>query len=269
MLHLTNTLDAMIKNNIVPIINENDALAVEEIKVGDNDTLAALVAPMINADLLVLFSDIDGLYDKNPKLYNDARLIRVVDEINCDILKMGQDSSTTVGTGGMKTKLSAAVIATSCQCDMVICNSSNIVNLFKLANGNSIGTLFKGYKRGIKSREHWIIFNALPHGSIIVDKGVKAALEMKRISLLPKGIKAVRGEFRKGSVVDILDESLMIIGKGITNYSSLDINKIKGMNSEYISNTLGYEGKKEIVHANDLVKITKEDSYYEWFINKG
>jgi glutamate 5-kinase len=152
---------------------------------------------------------------------------------------------------------------------MVICNSSNIVNLFKLANGNSIGTLFKGYKRGIKSREHWIIFNALPHGSIIVDNGVKAALEMKRISLLPKGIKAVRGEFRKGSVVDILDESLMIIGKGITNYSSVDINKIKGMNSEYISNTLGYEGKKEIVHANDLVKITKEDSYYEWFINKG
>ena len=259
MTHLSDTLDNMFKKGIIPVINENDALSVDEIKVGDNDTLAGLIAPMIGADLLILFSDIDGLYDADPKKNPDAKLIEEVDRIDQNILKFVGDTSSGVGTGGMKTKIDAAVICTTAGSDMMICNSAEIGNLAEIVAGERKGTLFKRSK-GINSREHWIIFKTNSSGEITVDDGLKTALLSKKVSILPSGIKKVEGTFGKGSVVEVKDGEGKTIGKGISAYSDFEIDKIMGKKSDEISSILGYEGKSEVIHANDLV-IFKEEFY--------
>lgn len=258
MLYLSDTLDAMFKNGIIPIINENDALAVEEIKVGDNDTLASLIVPMINANLLVLFSDIDGLFDKNPKLFKDAKKVDVVEKISQEIYDMVGINPSNVGTGGMETKLNAAIIATNAGADMIICNSLDIDKLKNIVDGENIGTLFKAKSKGISSREHWMIFKAHSHGSIIVDEGLKNALKDKKVSILPKGIKAINGDFLKGTIIDILDETGEKLAKGITNYSSIEINMIKGLETNEAKSILEDYSKKEIIHANNLVVIRED-----------
>ena len=258
MLYLSNTLDAMFKNDIIPILNENDALAVEEIKVGDNDTLAALVAPMIDADLLILFSDIDGLYDKNPKIYNDAKMIEEVSSINDDIKKMCGANTSIVGTGGMITKINAAKIVTTAGCNMIICNSNKIERLIDIINGENIGTLFIKNENSFTSREHWMIYKTHSKGKIIIDDGCKNALLNNKISILPKGIIGVSNVFLKNSIVDIVDKSNNILAKGITNYSSSEISKIQGMESSLVLSIFGPESKKEVIHANNLVILKEE-----------
>ena len=258
MLYLSNTLDAMFKNDIIPILNENDALAVEEIKVGDNDTLAALVAPMIDADLLILFSDIDGLYDKNPKIYNDAKMIEEVSCINDEIKKMCGTNTSAVGTGGMITKINAARIVTTAGCNMIICNSNMIERLIDIINGENIGTLFIKNKNSFSSREHWMIYKTHSKGKIIIDDGCKNALLNNKISILPKGIIGVSNVFLRNSIVDIVDKSNNILAKGITNYSSSEISKIQGMESSLVLSIFGPNSKKEVIHANNLVILKEE-----------
>ncbi len=258
MLYLCDTLDAMFKNNIIPIINENDALAVEEIKVGDNDTLASLIVPMIKANLLVLFSDIDGLFNKNPKLHSDAFIIKTVDKIDNNVLSMVGDSTSNVGTGGMKTKINAAIIATTACCNMIICNSQEISRLDDIIKGEEIGTLFTAKKKGISSREHWMIFKANSSGNIIVDDGCKDMLLKKKVSILPKGVVSVNGEFLQGAVIDICDKNNKIIAKGITNYSYLDILRIKGLSTMEVKQLISSDAKSEIIHANNMV-VFRED----------
>lgn len=258
MLYLCDTLDAMFKNNIIPIINENDALAVEEIKVGDNDTLASLIVPMIKANLLVLFSDIDGLFNKNPKLHSDAFIIKTVDKIDNNVLSMVGDSTSNVGTGGMKTKINAAIIATTACCNMIICNSQEISRLDDIIKGEEIGTLFTAKKKGISSREHWMIFKANSSGNIIVDDGCKEMLLKKKVSILPKGVVSVNGEFLQGAVIDICDKNNKIIAKGITNYSYLDILRIKGLSTMEVKQLISSDAKSEIIHANNMV-VFRED----------
>lgn len=258
MLYLCDTLDAMFKNNIIPIINENDALAVEEIKVGDNDTLASLIVPMIKANLLVLFSDIDGLFNKNPKLHSDAFIIKTVDKIDNNVLSMVGDSTSNVGTGGMKTKINAAIIATTACCNMIICNSQEISRLDDIIKGEEIGTLFTAKKKGISSREHWMIFKANSSGNIIVDDGCKEILLKKKVSILPKGVVSVNGEFLQGAVIDICDKNNKIIAKGITNYSYLDILRIKGLSTMEVKQLISSDAKSEIIHANNMV-VFRED----------
>lgn len=258
MLYLSDTLDEMFKNHIIPIINENDALAVEEIKVGDNDTLSSLIAPMIHADLLILFSDIDGLFNKNPKIYSDAYKIDEVSQITKEIINMAGVNTTEVGTGGMKTKINAAIISTNAGCNMLICNSNQILNLDKIINGENIGTLFKAKKKGISSREHWMIFKANSLGEIIVDDGCKDALLEKKVSILAKGIVKVNGSFLANTVIDIKDLNSNVIAKGICNYSSIEIDEIKGLSTDMIKEKLIDFKKKEVIHANDLV-IMRED----------
>ena len=257
MVYLSNTLDSMFKNGVIPVINENDALSVEEIKVGDNDTLASLIAPMINADLLVLFSDIDGLYDKNPKLYPDAKLIPFVEKIDDKILSFASGSSTNVGTGGMATKLDAALISTSANVNMIICNSNRMDSLVEIVNGSEIGTLFVKNK-GIHSRDHWITFKAKALGSIIVDDGFVKAFDNKKISILPKGIIGVSGNFNSGSIIDVRTKDNKIIAKGISNYSNSEIDLIKGENTDRIEEILGKKMKPEVIHANDLVDLRND-----------
>ncbi len=264
MNYLSQTLSAMFDNGIIPIINENDALAVEEIKVGDNDTLAALIAPMINADLLILFSDIDGLFNKNPKLYNDAIMLDTVDNIDDEILSMIGDATTNIGTGGMITKINAAVIATMAGCNMIICNSNKIGEIPEIINGEEIGTLFKA-KRQISSLEHFIIFRTNSLGTIIVDDGLaKKLLGDQKVSILPKGIIDVKGSFLENSIVEIRDNYNNLLAKGICKYSSDEVRLLSGHNTKDIDTILGYHGKKEIIHANDLVVI--REKIYERFI---
>ena len=264
MLVLSETLDAMFKNNIIPIINENDAVSVEEIKVGDNDTLSSLISPMVGADLLILFSDIDGLYDKNPKLYKDAKMVGTVAKIDDSILAMVGDTTTNVGTGGMKTKIDAAISATTSGVDMIICNSSRLNDLENIVKGEEIGTLFVKDDKVFSSRDNWIIFKSNAVGSIIADKGLEKALLDKKVSILPKGIKNVNGEFLAGAVFNVVNSDGLVLAKGITNYSSAEIKLVMGNESNKMEEILGYSGKKQIIHANDLVVVG--DDYYGRFV---
>ncbi|MDD4056454.1 MAG: glutamate 5-kinase [Bacilli bacterium] len=257
MLNLGNTLETLFQKHILPIINENDALAVEEIKVGDNDTLAALLVPMVKADLLILISDVDGLYDKNPQDYKDAKLIDFVENIDDDIEKMIDEKNSSVGTGGMTTKIKAARIATSSGCHMAIINSSKLDNIIGIINGENVGTWFAGNKVRMKSREHWIIYKTYAKGIVIVDAGAVLAIQ-KRKSLLPGGVIDVDGNFLAESVVFIRDTEGNNIAKGIVNYSSDEIKIIKGKKTTDILPSLGYKLKDEIIHANNLVIIEGE-----------
>ncbi|MCR5113297.1 MAG: glutamate 5-kinase [Acholeplasmatales bacterium] len=264
MLVLSETLDAMFKNNIVPIINENDAVSVEEIKVGDNDTLSSLISPMVGADLLVLFSDIDGLYDKNPKIYPDAKMISTVDKIDETILAMVGDTTTNVGTGGMKTKIDAAISATTSGVDMIICNSDRLRDLEEIVKGDEIGTLFIKDDKVFSNRDNWIIFKSNALGNIVADSGLEKALKDKKVSILPKGIKNVNGEFLAGSVINVINADGIVLAKGITNYSSAEIKLVMGADSNKMAEILGFAGKKQIIHANDLVVVG--DDYYGRFV---
>ena len=250
MIYLSDTLDSMFKNNVIPVINENDALSVEEIKVGDNDTLASLIAPMIDADLLILFSDIDGLYDKNPKEYKDAKLISLVDKIDSKIIGYASGSNSNVGTGGMKTKIDAAIASTSANINMIICNSNKLDSLENIVSGEEIGTLFLGNNK-LHSRDHWIIFKAKSQGYIVMDDGFVGVLNKKKVSILPKGIISVYGNFISGSVIDVKDNKGNIIAKGIE--------LIKGNDSDKIESIISNFTKNEVIHANDMVVIRGEE----------
>lgn len=261
MLNLSNTFEMLFTNGVIPIINENDALATEEIKVGDNDTLSALLVPMIDADLLVLISDVDGLYNKNPREFEDAKLVYEIENIDESIDQMIGQKKSDVGTGGMATKIKAARMATSSGCHMLIINSNKLHDVIDCLQGNQVGTWFTGRKEKMKSREHWIIYNTYAKGSIVIDQGAVEAIT-KRKSLLPKGILEVKGRFLSDSVVFIEDEQNHHIAKGITNYSSEEINQIKGKPSSEINRLLGQvenKNKDEVIHANDLVVIKGED----------
>ncbi len=252
MINLSNTLEELFKNKVLPIINENDALNVEEIKVGDNDTLSALVVPMVNADLLVLVSDIDGLYDKNPKQYPSAKKIDIVKKIDKEIDMMVGDITSNVGTGGMETKIKAARISTLAGCNMAIISNDDVDKISNIINGENVGTLFISDKV-LHSKEHWIIYNTYAKGTIIIDDGAKDAL-LKRKSLLPKGIIEVNGIFKDNDVVTIIDKQGNKIAKGISNYNSYEINNVIGKHTSEAKTILNSE-KEEIIHANSLVLI--------------
>ena len=216
---------------------------------------------MIRADLLILFSDIDGLYDKNPKIYPDAKLIPVVEKIDKKIVSYAGGATSNVGTGGMATKINAALISTSAGCNMLICNSNKINELLSIVKGEVIGTLFLSNKNAISSREHWMIFTSNSYGDIIVDEGLEKALKEKKVSILSKGVIKVVGSFLEGKVINIMNNNGEIIAKGETNYSSEDILKLIGHDSSDFSKILGRNGlKPEIIHANKMV-VLRNDLY--------
>lgn len=248
-----NTIDALTQNDIIPIINENDALAVAEIKVGDNDTLAALVASAVDASILILLSDIDGLYDKNPKENSDAKLIRVIDNVFELKVDTNGKRMSDLGVGGMETKIKAAKIVCSRGSKMIIINSNAIGNIIGAIKGE-IGSLFLDVAN-LNKYKGWMLFNNKSKGSIVIDEGAKNAM-LKRKSLLPAGIKSVCGSFLAASMVDITYKDIKI-AKGIVNYSSADIKKVIGMKLDEASKILGSD--KEIIHANDMVIVEAYD----------
>lgn len=256
LMNFNNAMQALIEYDVVPIINENDTLAVEEIKVGDNDTLASLIVPAVNGDMVVLVSDIDGLYDDNPHTNKNAKLIRNVDGITKEIEGMAKDASSKVGTGGMITKIRAAKVCNDFGCDMAIVNGNQPNVLIDLIEGQDVGTYFDGKPgRNLSSRQHWIMYRSTPKGAIIVDDGAKLALVTNHTSLLPKGIVDVKGNFLISQIIDIVDTENNLLARGMTNYSSDEIKLIKGLNTSEIEGVLHYKDYDEVVHANNLVLV--------------
>ena len=247
-----NTCFALFNAGVIPIINENDAIAVEEIKVGDNDTLSAFVATLVDADLLIILSDIDGLYDSNPKENPNAKLLPLITTLNEEIKAMAGDSNSKFGTGGMATKIKAAEIALNSGVNMVIAQGEKPENLIKIVRGEDIGTLFVKNKKGLKAKKHWLQYSSKKTGKLIIDDGAKIAV-LKHKSLLPSGIKEVEGSFQKGDVITVIDEEKNVLAVGIVIYSSDECQRILGKQSKEIEKILGYKDYDEVLHINNMI----------------
>lgn len=254
-LNARDMLDTLLKHKIIPIINENDAVATTEIKVGDNDNLSALMVGLADADLLMLLTDQAGLYDANPRSYPNAKLITQVDIIDDKLRAMAGGSGTSLGTGGMATKIQAAEIARRSGAVVVIAagHSDNVI--LNIAAGKSVGTYFSATENPLESRKRWLLAGPGPVGTLTIDDGAANAVMKQGSSLLPKGISAVIGQFNRGDMVTLVDHRGSKIGKGLTRYSSEDLEKIKGLHSNNIEPTLGYGYGKVVVHRNNLVVL--------------
>jgi glutamate 5-kinase len=245
-LNIKYTLQSLIKSRAVPIINENDTISTDEIRCGDNDRLAALVSDLCEADLLVILTDVDGLMDE------DGRVIPCVDDLSPRILRLSRASRCDLGTGGMATKLEAIKRATSSGISCVITNGKKRGNILKAVNGELSGTTFKCSGSKLIAKKRWIAFSSKAKGSIHVDAGAKEALVRRNKSLLASGVTAVSGSFRKGDVIAIIDKDSREIAKGVTNYSSAELAKIKGMKTGDFKTALGRESRDEVVHKDEL-----------------
>lgn len=246
-----NTLFTLMRYGVIPLINENDPIAVDEIKFGDNDILAALVAGLVEADMLVILSDVDGFYNKDPK-YKDARLIDSIDEITPDIEKLAGDRGSAIGTGGMYSKLLAARQANEYGIPVVIINGKKSGLLVRLLNGEKVGTYFKPKKR-LSSRKGWIAYGLKSKGSICLDDGAVKALITRGKSLLPSGITKIQENFEIGDCVSCVSTEGEKVAKGLTNYSSKDLERIKGKKTSEIEKVLGYKYSDEVIHRDNMI----------------
>jgi glutamate 5-kinase len=255
-LNARNTLLASLEMGVIPIINENDVVAVDEIRearFGDNDNLSAMVANLIDADLLCILTDIDGLFTADPNRDLAAELIPLVKKIDDKIDALVSGSTSSLGTGGMVTKIEAARLATNSGVTVVIANGSEKDVLVRVAGGEAIGTRFLPVKSKLDSRERWLLSGLSTRGKLTVDDGAAKALKKNDCSLLAAGIIKVEGNFQRGDIVDICDLKGVKLGSGITNYTSAEVQAIKGAHSENITDLLGYDSGSEVVHRNNLV----------------
>ena len=253
------TLDTLLAAGAVPVVNENDSVATEEIRYGDNDRLAARVAQMIGADLLVLLSDIDGLYTADPRKDTAARHIPIVREMTADIVAMagGANSSAGVGSGGMATKLEAARIALTAGCSTIIAlgEARNGLGPLSALQDGCRSTWFVSELSPETARRQWLSGNLNPSGVIHVDEGAAQALQ-KGKSLLPAGVVDIDGQFDRGDATEVRGPSGQLIARGISAYSAPDAQRIMGRNSAETEALLGYKGRPALIHRNDLVLIT-------------
>ena len=247
------TIDNLLAMGIVPIVNENDTTATTEIKYGDNDRLAARVSQIISADCLILLSDVDGLYTDNPKKNKQTKLIKTVKNIDENIKKYATKTENIYGSGGMKTKIDAAKICQLSGCYMAIANG-NYKNPIKEMLKNQKCTWFLPRISKLDARKQWIIGSISPKGEVIIDNGAVKALNNGK-SLLPAGVKKINGTFEKGDHILVKDQNNIECARGLTSFSSIEIEKIKGSHSSKIKNILGYSSRDEIIHKDDLVKV--------------
>jgi glutamate 5-kinase len=250
-LNLRNSISTLLEYGVVPIINENDCTCTNEIEAifGDNDKLSAMVASKIDADLLIILSDIDGLFDKNPKTHSDAKLISLVEKITPEIESYGGNPTSFKGVGGMRTKIKAAKICSMAGCYVLITNSEIDNVLLRALSGEEIGTFFLAERHIRKNRARWIIL-AKASGTIRVDAGAKAAILGKN-SLLPAGVIEVEGNFDRGDIVRLECEG-RVFAKGITDYSSEELNKIKGAHTDEIESILGYSNYSNVIKKENI-----------------
>ena len=247
-----NTLLTLLKFGVIPIVNENDTVAFEEIKFGDNDTLAALVGTLIDADLILLLTDIDGFYDGDPRKNKNAKRISVVETINEEIEGLAGNVGSKFGSGGMITKITAARIAVNAGIPLMIGHGAEDNILRRLTSGEDVGTLFLPVEMKPHLRKSWIAFGSHVGGRIIIDDGAKEALLHKGQSLLPSGVTAGEGDFSAGAVVQIVDLQGREFARGITNYSWIELNRIKGQKCKDICSILGYKDYDEVIHRDNL-----------------
>lgn len=251
-LNATNALLAILGLGVIPIINENDTVVVEEIKFGDNDTLSALVAGIVDADLLIILSDVDGLYDCDPREYPEACLQNEVYEITPEMEENSTNRGSSFSSGGMLTKLKAAHISMTAGVSMIIANGSEDNVIRRIMDGEEIGTLFIPREEKMQARKKWIAFGTVPQGQVVVDAGAGKALLEKGKSLLPSGIVEVEGDFERGTVVAVATIDKREIARGVVNYSSDEIRQIAGKKSSEIEKILQGKDYDEVIHRNNL-----------------
>jgi glutamate 5-kinase len=257
-LNASNTLQTLLDFDppVVPVINENDSVAVDELKFGDNDTLSALVAQLIEARWLVLFSDVAGLYDRNPNQHPDAHLLLEVPEITPEIETLAGGSGSDVGTGGMVTKLAAAKIATASGIPMLLMSGREPERLLDLLEGRpTVGTRFLPRADRMESRKRWLAYGVAPKGSLHLDPGAVQALSSGGKSLLPAGISRSEGDFTAGDTVRLLTPEGRELARGITNYAADEIRRITGRKSSEIESLLGYKPADEVIHRDNLALL--------------
>lgn len=250
------TFHELLNLNVIPVVNENDTVAVDELKFGDNDTLSALVASLVDADWLFLLTDVDRLYTANPRTNPHAKPIEVVhnfDELDVDT----GDAGSQWGTGGMVTKISAAKIASGAGVRTVIMKSDTPRNMMKIIAGESIGTRFEPQANPITARQRWIAHGMVPAGKLYLDDGAMNAIHHAGKSLLPAGIMGIDGEFQKEDTVRICNLHGQEIARGLVNYTSQELQKIRGHQSDEIATLLGYDGDETVVHRDNLVLMKK------------
>jgi glutamate 5-kinase len=257
-LNARNTLLALLELKVICVVNENDVVAVDELHqaaFGDNDNLSAMVANLIDADLLVILTDTAGLYTADPHRHPDAQLIPQVEKVDLRIERLAASTTSRLGTGGMMTKVAAAKLATSFGVTVVIADGREPDVILRLARGEPVGTRFLPTSTHRESRKRWMLSGLSTKGRLVVDSGAAQALRQKQRSLLAAGIKDLEGEFQRGAIVNIYDPEGVRLGCGITNYSSADIKTIKGAHSGKIVTLLGYDYGSEVVHRNNLVVL--------------
>lgn len=254
-LNARSTLSTLLELGVIPVVNENDTVVTDEIRFGDNDTLAALVANLIDADALIILTDQDGLYDADPRFNPEARLIAKsnVDDSALDV--MAGESAGTLGRGGMVTKVQAAKLAARSGANTVIAGGGNADILLQIAGGDEVGTLLLAGQRPLMARKQWLAGMSKLQGHIELDAGAVKVLTESGKSLLPVGVKAVKGSFNRGDLVSCLDAEGVEVARGLINYSAIEAGQIIGRGSDQIESVLGYQGDEELIHRDNLVLL--------------
>jgi glutamate 5-kinase len=251
-LNARNTLTKLIEYGAVPIINENDTTAVDEIKFGDNDTLAALVSLLAKADLLIVLSDICGLYSDDPRACDEAKLLERIDEVTEQVEALAGGVGSEFASGGMVTKIQAAKIVTAARIGMVIADGREQDVITRIAAGERVGTFFAPSGKSVADKKLWIAYGRVPQGTVVVDDGAAKALCFQGGSLLPAGVLDVRGRFAVGDAVDVADSSGHVFARGLTNFASGEIEKIKGLRSTQVAEALPGQENEEVIHRDCL-----------------
>lgn len=254
-LNARHALERLLSQDVIPVINENDTVSADEIKFGDNDTLAGLVAGLVGAEALIILSDVDGLYEADPRTHPEAQLIRTVHGITRAMRAAAGGAGSSVGTGGMATKLRAAEQVNELGVRCVIAAGQKPETLSRIFSGEEEGTLFEPQEDKRALRSSWIAHALKARGTLTVDAGAKEAVVLRKKSLLPSGILAVAGQFVQGDPVDLTDESGGVFAKGLSAYGANELRQIAGQRSSHIETILGYRGLDEAVHRDDLVVL--------------
>jgi glutamate 5-kinase len=254
-LNARNTILTLFEWNSLPIINENDTVSVAEIRFGDNDHLAAMVTNLLQAPLLVLLTDVDGLYDSDPRTNPTAKVLSTVPNIDDSVTEMAGASRSSLGTGGMRSKLRAARLVTAAGESVIIANGTRTDILDAIFTAEPVGTLFLPHGSTIPAWKRWVGYTAQPKGRLVVDAGARQAVEHKGRSLLPIGVVAVSGSFGKGDVIALVDPEGVEFARGLSNYSAADAGRIRGLRTDQIAAVLGRIPYEEIIHRDNMVVI--------------
>ncbi len=262
-LNARNTMMTLLEYGVTPIVNENDTVVVEEIRFGDNDNLSALVTTLVDADLLIILSDVDGLYDRNPAEHPDARLIPVIERVTPEIEAMGGGSNGTLGTGGMTTKIKAAKRAALSGVGTLIVNGRSPNILSRIFAGADVGSYFLPGQSKLTAKKHWIAFSKKPRGKLLLDEGAHQAIVKRGKSLLPSGIIGVEGGFERGDAVRLCDREGQEFARGVISYSLAETLQIMGKQCSEIETLLGYKYRDEVVCRDDLVLTDEREEESE------